>query len=105
MELVMPEIKTRRGKVGLQKNITEKIDMFLRTRLKELGAAGEDDMGAEIACDATPPHTEDEEMADDIPPADALANINPLAYHVAPAPARAVDAPQPKTGAESVSAT
>ena len=79
MELVMPEMRARRNKAGLQKNITEKIDMFLRVRLREVGAADEDDRGVAAA--------------------DAIANNNniiPPAIQAASAGAVAV--PHPKTG-------
>ena len=39
MELVIPNMKVRRGTPGLQKFITEKIDMFLRVNLRNIAAA------------------------------------------------------------------
>ena len=89
MELVLPQMQARRGKSGLQKNITEKIDMFTRLHPMEVAAAAPMVEGAEVD-DGGDEVMEDADQAVPL----AAPQANP------PAPVQALDLVGAKTGAK-----
>ena len=96
MELVIPNMKVRRGTPGLQKFITEKIDMFLRVNLRNIAAAATPQVEDEDRGEDDDDRIEEIVIVDDggeqADPA-AIPAVNPQA-----ARDRGLDIVSPKTG-------